>query len=130
MQTWVEAVMSQKWEGSERAALTRAGETSEVVLAAFTGVPWCGPCTSLEQEVFPTWTFLSWALGKVVLWNINDSSQGSGAPPECAKYAVSGYPSVLGLDAQGNELGRVLGYTSGTGAQLWIDSFESAIGWT
>jgi thiol:disulfide interchange protein len=128
LHTLVQEIASQKWEESERAALSRAEQTGQSVLAAFTGIPWCYPCMKLEQEVFQTWTFLNWAFGKVVLWSINDDGQGA-TPPEFAKYGVQPVPSILGIDAQGTELGRVVGYLSGTGAQSWIDSFESEMGW-
>jgi thiol:disulfide interchange protein len=129
IQTWFEAVKDQEWETTERSALSQASETGQIVLAAFTGHPWCMPCKLLDQEVFQTWKFLSWALGKVVLWNINDATHFQSPPSEFGKYGVFALPSVLGLSAQGSELGRVEGYSTGDGAQSWIDAFESEMGW-
>jgi len=127
-QTWFQAVLGQKWETEYRTALSKAEEYNAIVLAAFTGVPWCGPCVKLENEVFESWTFLMWALGKVVLLSTNDSNGFPLEDPLVAQYDITAVPQVVGLNAQGAELGRVVGYGSGMGAKLWIEAFESEVG--
>jgi hypothetical protein len=82
----------------------------------------------LEAEVFQTWKFLLWAYTRVVLLSVNDPNNFPLDSPLAAQYNIDAVPTVLGLNAQGTELGRVVGYLSGTGAQEWIDAFESEVG--
>ena len=69
--------------------------------------PWCGPCARLDREVFQGAEFgrriESFRFQKVNadepvgdLWQV--------------RYHVVGYPTVLILDAQGNELTRIFGF--------------------
>jgi hypothetical protein len=56
--------------------------------------------------------------GNLILLQIDWKFLGAN-PPETDqlfdKYDVTGIPAILGLDSTGTELGRVLGYTSGSG---------------
>src|SRR2546425_8480613 len=65
-------VVKQKWESDYQKALSRSATTGRPVLAACTGIPWCGPCLALEAEVFKSWKFNAWAAGQVVLLSLND----------------------------------------------------------
>jgi Thioredoxin-like len=67
LMTYYQAVLSQKWGTDYEAQLQKAVQTDKAVLAAFVGLTWCYPCQKLEAEVFKTFTFLEWTLGKVVL---------------------------------------------------------------
>jgi thiol:disulfide interchange protein len=122
------AILSQKWETDHNAALRKAAQKKDAVLAAFVGLTWCYPCQKLEAEVFQTLTFLEWTYGKVVLlqldykWPVDLNDQ------LLTKYNVTALPSILGLNASGAELGRVVGYSAGNGPVSWISSFEAATG--
>lgn len=111
-------------------ALGEAASSKKIVLAAFTGPNWCGPCIDLENEVFSKFEFKEWAISVVVLLKLEHADKNS--PPADQQlydqYDVDGIPQVLGLDAQGVELGRVVGYASGMGVKNWIDAFKSATG--
>ena len=126
--TYYGAVLSQKWEIDYNAALRKAAQKKDAVLAAFVGLTWCYPCMKLEAEVFQTITFLEWTLGKVVLlqldytWPVNLNDQ------LITKFNVTAFPCILGLNANGAELGRVVGYSAGNGPVSWISSFELATG--
>lgn len=128
------AVLSQKWETDYDTALQKAVQKKQAVLAAFVGLTWCYPCQKLEAEVFQTFKFLAWALGKVVLLQldykqpINQNQNGSEKMQLLQKYKISNYPSILGIESNGTELGRAVGYSSGDGVEKWISSFESATG--
>lgn len=77
----------------------------QVLLDVYT--TWCGPCRRLVEEVFPTDVFAAAADG-MILAKV-DAESGSG--PEIARrYSVVGYPTVLVLDAHGEELGRLFGF--------------------
>jgi thiol:disulfide interchange protein len=130
--TYYRAVLSQKWETNYNAALRKAAQKNQAVLAAFVGLTWCYPCQKLEAEVFQTLTFLQWAYGKVVLLQLDYKTPIAQNTAEkkqlLTKYNVGSFPSILGLDAAGTELGRVEGYSSGSGPASWIASFEAATG--
>ena len=132
MMNYYQAVLSQKWGTDYDAQLQKAGQTNKAVLAAFVGLTWCYPCQKLEAEVFKTFTFLEWTLGKVVLLQLDYKQpidQNSAEKKQLlTKHNVNAFPSILGLDATGAELGRVVGYSSGSGPANWIASFESATG--
>ena len=114
-------------------ALAVATPYNLMVLAAFTGNSWCSHCQALKSEVFDTKTFGHWAfVNSVVLVDIGFPYPVSQAAPEdtalMQQYNVIGFPSVLGLNADGTERGRVVGYMSGTGPANWIQQFEVATG--
>jgi thiol:disulfide interchange protein len=126
------AVASQKWETDYRVALGHAAQSKDAVLAAFVGLTWCHPCQLLEAEVFKKLQFLEWTLGRVVLLQIDFPQNVDEAPAEYLqlreKYNQQGFPTIIGLDATGADLGRVVGYSAGYGVANWIASFEAATG--
>src|SRR5262245_21214843 len=69
--SYYKAVFSQKWETDYEFALGKARQKNDAVLAAFVGLTWCYPCQKLEAEVFQMFPFLEWALGRVVLLQID-----------------------------------------------------------
>lgn len=76
-----------------------------VFLDCFT--TWCGPCKYMANEVFPKKEAGDYFNKKFVNIKI-DMEKGEGI--ELAKkYAVAAYPTFLILDAEGNEIGRVVG---------------------
>jgi thiol:disulfide interchange protein len=129
---YYQAVLSQQWETDYNTALRRAIQQNDAVLAAFVGLTWCYPCKKLEAEVLQTVKFLEWTLGRVVLLQLDYmlpiDQNGAEKAQLLAKYNVTGYPSILGLDPTGAELGRVVGYSMGSGVDKWIASFEAATG--
>ena len=130
---YLTTVTGQKWETDFNKALRLASQRKDPVLAAFVGLAWCPPCQLLEAEVFKTLKFLMWAYQRVVPLQLDYSPTPDAVSDEMkqllATYNVGSYPSILGLDAQGIEIGRVAGYGLGTGPEKWIESFESEMGW-
>ncbi len=129
MSVWFKEIVAEEWLTDYDGALEAARWSQIPVLAAFTGHPWCGPCGRLQQEVFDSWMFQQWAPTRVVLLSVNDPDANPPRPHPFDRHAISGVPTVVGLDSNGTELGRLRGYASGMGAQLWIAAFEREIGW-
>lgn len=68
---------------------------------------WCGPCKQMANNVFPTKEAGDYFNKKFVNIKI-DMEKGEGI--ELAKkYSVAAYPTFLILDAEGTEIGRVVG---------------------
>ncbi len=120
------------WLTSYEEALAKAKETGKPVLTDFTGSDWCGWCIRLKKEVFDTDAFKTWAGENVILLEL-DYPQ---AKPQTAamkeankalleKYGVTGFPTILFLDAQGQVLAKS-GYKAG-GAEAWIADAQSLL---
>jgi len=102
------------------AALKKAADEKKTVLALFTGSDWCIWCKKLEGEVFSQKAF-SDEVGKTFVPVFLDFPSKKTAVPEATakrnrelakKYSVSGYPTVLLLDAKGTVLAQT-GYKEG-----------------
>jgi thiol:disulfide interchange protein len=126
-----EAMCHPAWLTDYPKALSEATSKHLLVLAVFSGYSWCSHCQALKQEVFDTCQFGFWALSKgLILLDVDFPSPPNQAPPQnvalLQKYQVAGFPTVIGLNADGSERGRVVGYANGTGATAWINQFENA----
>ena len=98
----------------------------------FTGSDWCGWCIKLDEEVFSDPAFAAWATKSVTLVTV-DFPNGRRQPAEVMnrnkelqeKYAVEGYPTIIIIDTNGKELGR-LGYQPG-GAKKWTAAVDQIL---
>lgn len=68
---------------------------------------WCGPCHQMDREVYAR-DDVAAALDADFVTVRVDGEQGLGAEV-AARYRVTGYPTLLVLDAEGQEIDRVLG---------------------
>ena len=68
---------------------------------------WCGPCQRLDEEVFPTTLAGEVAAGLVAIKVDAEAGEGLAI---VERYHVVGYPTVLVLDAEGNEVDRIFGF--------------------
>lgn len=87
-------------------ALALAQKTGKPLLVDFFGI-WCPPCNELDSKVFPTSTFSKASEGFVRL-KLDVDAAVSWAWK--AKYKIGGYPTLLFLTPEGEEIGRVVGY--------------------
>lgn len=69
---------------------------------------WCTPCNQLQNEVIDTPNGRQLAQGTTALRVDFDADEGQRVN---ARYGIIGLPTVLVLDATGEELGRVEGYS-------------------
>lgn len=110
-----------KWEaGSLQEALDKAAGNKKGPSMVFLNcyLSWGGSCKMMAEQVFPTKVAGEYFNKRFVNIKI-DMEKGEGPAIE-KKYGVSGYPTFLILDAQGNEIGRVVGDVGGSGP---LDSF-------
>lgn len=102
------------------------------ILLVFSGSDWCSWCVKLDKEVFATPEFQSWAADNVIMM-IADFPSVKQLPPEIAEqneklrntYGITGFPTVLLLDADGKLIART-GYQRG-GAENYISHLKSLI---
>ncbi|HUG10738.1 MAG TPA: thioredoxin family protein [Opitutaceae bacterium] len=123
------AVPGDLWRTDFEAALTTAKDEGKAVLLDFTGSDWCVWCHRLEAEVFEQQAFLDYAREHLVLVRL-DFPRKTKLPTELQaqndalseRFDVGGYPTVILLDASGEEIGR-LGYTQG-GAKTFVRALK------
>src|ERR1039457_466148 len=68
---------------------------------------WCGPCKVMDKTTFSDHAVVEWAKKAVIPARI-DAEKGEGRRIS-ARYLVSSFPTVLFLDANGNEIDRLVG---------------------
>jgi len=109
---WVELSLDQ--------ALAKAKQEKTRVFVAFTAT-WCPSCKQLDEEVFST------ALGgeitsKLIPLRLDFDEEANRAQVE--RYVVLGLPTVVVLDPEGMQMGRVMGYD---GRDDWTSKARAAI---
>lgn len=84
-----------------------AAQAQDTLLFVDVYATWCGPCLRLDAEVFPTSQAGAATDGLVALRIDAESGEG---PAIAERYHVVGFPTLLLLDAQGQEIDRVFGF--------------------
>ena len=119
----------EQWLTSLPDALTQAKEEEKLVLLDFTGSDWCSPCKMLHEKVLTQKEFLDHASENLVLVMLDfprskeQSPELKAANNELAKkFNIEGYPTLVLLDGEGNELAREVGLAHQNPADLitWI----------
>ena len=108
------------WTDDFEAAKKQAAAEGKLLLVDFSGSDWCGWCMKLDREVFAKPEFLKGVKKDFVLVMIDSpnnksllSAKAAQQNPELRRqYKISGYPTVLILDAEGEVLERT-GYREG-----------------
>lgn len=107
------------WFTNLEEAQKQAQKEGKDLLVDFTGSDWCGWCIRLKKEVFSTEKFKAEAPKKFVFVEI-DFPRSKPQTDEVRKYnrelgdrfGVTGYPTIMLLDAQGRPYGKT-GYKRG-----------------
>lgn len=111
-------------------AKDQARAEKKMVVIDFNGSDWCPPCKALRQTVFSSPQFVAYAKTNLVLVDIDfpmhkeqteELKKANQALAE--KFAVEGYPTVVVLSSDGNELKKQTGY-SGQSAADFIAELE------
>ncbi|MFC2049111.1 thioredoxin family protein [Chlamydiota bacterium] len=116
------ATVSQiKWYTNYAQAVQDAAKNHKPILMFFTGSDWCGWCKKMQQEIFSSPDFVSQVGNSFVFVDI-DFPMNQQLPADVAqqntqlkqKYGVTGYPTVIILDANENFIAET-GYRPGGG---------------
>jgi len=114
------------WTDDFEEAQKQAEKEGKLMLVDFSGSDWCGWCQKLDKEVFAKPEFLKGVKNDFVLVMIDSprdksllSEMAAKQNPELLrKYKISGYPTVLIMDAAGEVLDQT-GYRDG-GAKAYV----------
>ncbi|MGA2854372.1 MAG: thioredoxin family protein [Verrucomicrobiota bacterium] len=108
------------WRTDLPGALSRARSDNKLVLLDFTGSDWCSWCIKFDQDILSTDQFAGYAAAKLVLVKLDfprhtpQSDDLKRANAELRnRFQVNGFPTYVLLNADGNELGRQVGYLKG-----------------
>ena len=93
------------WEHDLPSALARAGSEKKIVMVDFY-TDWCGWCRRFDQKTLSDFN-VQRALERFVSVRLNAEKDGREA---AERFRVDGYPTILFLDARGDEVGRIPGY--------------------
>ncbi len=94
-------------EGSLADVMTKA-KTENKVLMVDVLTDWCKWCIELDNKVYSKKDVGDFANANQINYKI-DAEKGEGID-FAKKYGVSGYPTILFLDKDGNEIDRIVGY--------------------
>jgi thiol-disulfide isomerase/thioredoxin len=114
-----------EWLTDLPTALARAKKENKAVLLDFTGSDWCGWCMKLKSEVFDQFDFAVYANANLIMVEVDFprrktlSLQQMNANENLAsKYHIEGYPTIIVLNSDGQQIGQTGYVQGGTGAFL------------
>ena len=126
------ALAAPKWYTDLDEAKAVAVKENKPLLVDFTGSDWCGFCIKLHAEVFDKPEFEEFAKGYVLVELDFPNKKPQPAEEKAknkaiqAKFAVTGFPTVLLLDAKtGEAYGRQGGYGPGTGPKAYLEKLAA-----
>lgn len=99
---------------SPSAGLELAKTSGKPLMYDFTA-EWCGPCDTLDEEVFRDPLVASEINARFIAVRVTDRQREEGKNPAEVealqqRYAVRGFPTVLFTDPNGTERGRIEGF--------------------
>jgi len=126
------ATTEEGWVTDFAAASETAKEEGKYMILNFTGSDWCGWCIKLDDEVFSKEAYRSYASENLVEVEL-DFPNKKKLPIETIQqnnelsdtYDIRGYPTILILSPEGEEVART-GYRPG-GAEAYVDHLQSII---
>jgi thioredoxin 1 len=94
-----------QWNTDLNTGLINAQKLNKLIFVDFYA-DWCGYCSELEEKTYPDANVQQVFAQKYVLVKINVDQN----PDLASKYKVYGLPTLIILDANGNEIKRQEGY--------------------
>ncbi len=121
------------WMTDFEKAKAKAEKMDRHLLVDFSGSDWCTWCIKLDNEVFKKEAFKEYATEHLVLMLVDFPSDKSAQSAELRaknkalreKYDVSGYPTILILEPNGELVDRT-GYKRG-GAEAYVEHIKNLI---
>jgi len=111
-------------KGTFKEVLAKTKSENKILMIDFF-TDWCKWCVELDKKVYTDNDVAEFANTKQINWKI-DAEKGEG--PELAKkYAVSGYPTIVFLDGNGDEVDRIVGYLPAKDFLKKIKEFNEGI---
>lgn len=105
-----------EWLTNLEQAQQRAAAEGKAVLVSFTGSDWCVYCREMERAVLHTREFESYAAPKFVFMEVDVPHKPLLSPEQleynrcvAKRYGVTGYPTLLVLNAEGEVTGGFIG---------------------
>lgn len=110
-----------QWSASSKEATDKAKQENKAVILLFTGSDWCEWCKKMNKEVFEDPEFIRLTGNRFVFVEL-DFPMNKILPLDMAeqnaqlkyKYGITGYPTVVVLDSNGNFVAET-GYRPGGG---------------
>ena len=129
---WTVLAGGAEWETDFEKAKALSQKEGRIILLNFSGSDWCGWCKRLEKEVFSKAEFSSFADKELVLVKVDfprfkemDQAQTRANRGLADKYGVSGFPTILLVDANEKVLMRT-GYMPG-GPKAYVDHLKNQL---
>lgn len=120
------------WQTDVPKAVAQAKSEKKLVLLDFTGSDWCVWCKKLDKDTFAKPEFAAYSATNLVLVEVdfpNHKEQSAELKAANAalqkKYSVEGYPTLVALDGDGEEVWHVEGYLEG-GPKALITQLDGA----
>lgn len=105
-------------EGSLQDVFKRAADEEKLVfIDVYTD--WCGPCKLLDKTTWKDEKVKEVLAGKVLSLKVN-AEMGEGIQ-FAKKYRITGYPTLLVLNAEGKVLDRHIGYARPRQFLVWLE---------
>jgi thiol:disulfide interchange protein DsbD len=98
-------------------ALARAKAEHKVVLVDIYA-EWCAQCKELDEKTWPDPAVQQWLTQNAVAIRIDTDARRQDL---AAKLQIRSYPTVILLDAEGNELRRILGFQKPGTMKAWLE---------
>jgi thiol:disulfide interchange protein len=112
-----------RWESEWAAAFDRARSENKPVLVTFSA-EWCVWCKHLETVTFADAKVATLLAGRVVPLNIDIDAA---APDLLRERRIEAPPTIVLIDIEGRELGRIPGYMPPTGFLKTVEGFLGSV---
>lgn len=111
------------WTEDHAAAMRTAAAEGKLVLVNFTA-DWCPPCQQMKAEVYSQQQIADAVTAGYVPLKVDMTNPGNSEQRIASPYGIEFLPTLLIVDAQGNELARQVGYVPDSQLRDWLGSLR------